>query len=70
MHLLELGRKVGGVFVAQAVSGFADVAAVAEEFDGPLHSQPLEPAAGRVAEGGQEKPFQGADGNTAGFRQG
>lgn len=68
--LFELTREVAGVLVPETEGGFADVAAVAQEFDGPLHSQPLEPAAGRVAECGQEEPFQSADGNTAGFRQG
>lgn len=66
--LLELAREVAGVLVTEAAGCFLDGAAVAQEFEGPLHPQPLEPAARGAAEGRQEKPFQGADGSAAGFR--
>jgi hypothetical protein len=56
--VFELPREVAGVRVTETGGRFLDGAAVAQEFDGPLHSQPLEQAPRRLTEGGQEKPFQ------------
>ena len=67
---LELAGEVAAVVIAQAVSGLVDVATFAEQFDSPLHSQPLEPAARGLLHGGKKEPFQSADRDAAGFGPG
>ena len=49
MKLLELAREVAAVVITQAVSSLIHVVAIAQELDGPLHSQPLDPAAWGLA---------------------
>ena len=49
MKLLELAREVAAIMITQAASGLVHVAAIAQELDGPLHSQSLDPAAWGLA---------------------
>src|ERR1035437_6938512 len=55
--VLELSREVAGVLVAETDRRFLDGAAVAQELDGPLQSQPPQPAPRRLAEDGPEETF-------------
>lgn len=63
---LELTREVAGVLVTETRGSLFDIAAIPQEFDGPFHSQPLEPLTRPAAKGGQEEALQHADGDTAG----